>query len=379
MRRSIPSIQGLICFESAAKHLSYTYAAQELCITQSAVSRQIQQLEDFLGVELFIRTRHGVELTIAGQQYFIKEIVSITRFTISETRGGEEVILSTASGSMIVTQWEQANVDRLWVTVNGYRVPSSALRLNPGNEVSILTIVNSTDEVIITSMIPSATPNEETFLINVNNQNEGTAFRANTLTRTWLTQPLYNTEDTIYVGDVTRITDIVAQNATVPALGVNGKYDIGLIADKNLISSITVFNATANALISSSNYELVVEGLTPIIRINPGAYITAGDTLEITVLEGKLIMINGEQIKFNTVDPVNNTISGLQRGTNGTGEQVYIPEYTEVYSFLSGNEMTSVQYQETWNPIPGTYNLTLGDPLQISDTGSAIFLRQDIT
>lgn len=70
MRRSIPSIQGLICFESAAKHLSYTYAAQELCITQSAVSRQIQQLEDFLGVELFIRTRHGVELTIAGQQYF---------------------------------------------------------------------------------------------------------------------------------------------------------------------------------------------------------------------------------------------------------------------------------------------------------------------
>ncbi len=34
MRRSIPSIQGLICFESAAKHLSYTYAAQELCITQ---------------------------------------------------------------------------------------------------------------------------------------------------------------------------------------------------------------------------------------------------------------------------------------------------------------------------------------------------------
>ena len=70
MRKSIPSIQGLICFESAAKHLSYTYAAQELCITQSAVSRQIQQLEDFLGVELFIRTRHGVELTIAGQQYF---------------------------------------------------------------------------------------------------------------------------------------------------------------------------------------------------------------------------------------------------------------------------------------------------------------------
>lgn len=280
---------------------------------------------------------------------------------------------------MIVTQWEQINVDRLWVTVNGYRVPSSSLRLNPANEISILTTIDSTDNVIITSMIPSATPNEETFMISVNNQNQGTAYRANTLTRTWLTQPLYNTEDTIYVGDVTKITDVVNQSTTVPALGVNGKYDIGLTADKNLISSITVYNATTSAIINSANYEFVVEGLTPIIRINPGAYITAGDQLEITVLEGRLILINGEQIKFSTVDPVNNTISNLQRGTNGTGEQVYIPEYTEVFSFLSQNQMTSVQYQETWNPIPGNYNPTLGDPLQISDTGSAIFLRQDVT
>ena len=70
MRRSIPSLQGLLCFESAAKHSSYTHASQELFITQSAVSRQIQQLEDFLGVSLFTRTRHGVELTHAGQQYY---------------------------------------------------------------------------------------------------------------------------------------------------------------------------------------------------------------------------------------------------------------------------------------------------------------------
>ncbi|GAA5008545.1 LysR substrate-binding domain-containing protein [Acinetobacter puyangensis] len=70
MRRKIPSLQSLLCFESAAKHASYTYASQELCITQSAVSRQIQQLEQFLQVELFTRTRHGVELTPAGEQYY---------------------------------------------------------------------------------------------------------------------------------------------------------------------------------------------------------------------------------------------------------------------------------------------------------------------
>ncbi|BBL20439.1 MULTISPECIES: LysR substrate-binding domain-containing protein [Acinetobacter] len=70
MRRMIPSLQTLICFEAAAKHRSYTHAAQELSVTQSAVSRQIQQLEEYLDLPLFNRTRHGVELTHAGEQYY---------------------------------------------------------------------------------------------------------------------------------------------------------------------------------------------------------------------------------------------------------------------------------------------------------------------
>lgn len=70
MRRMIPSLQALVCFEAAAKHRSYTHAAQELSITQSAVSRQIQHLESYLDIALFNRTRHGVELTHAGEQYY---------------------------------------------------------------------------------------------------------------------------------------------------------------------------------------------------------------------------------------------------------------------------------------------------------------------
>ncbi len=70
MRRMLPTIQSLLCFESAAKYASYTQAAQELSLTQSAVSRQVKQLEDFLGLTLFNRTRYGVELTHSGQQYF---------------------------------------------------------------------------------------------------------------------------------------------------------------------------------------------------------------------------------------------------------------------------------------------------------------------
>lgn len=69
MRRKIPSTAALSAFESAARHQSYTKAADELALTQSAVCRQIAALEDFLGVKLFRRSRRGVVLTDAGVTY----------------------------------------------------------------------------------------------------------------------------------------------------------------------------------------------------------------------------------------------------------------------------------------------------------------------
>ncbi len=69
MRRKIPSLQALACFDAAARHQSYTRAAQELALTQGAVSRQLSALEEFVGVALFKRTRHGVTLTERGSDY----------------------------------------------------------------------------------------------------------------------------------------------------------------------------------------------------------------------------------------------------------------------------------------------------------------------
>jgi DNA-binding transcriptional LysR family regulator len=69
LRRKLPSTQALQCFEAAARHESYTRAAQELALTQGAVSRQIAALEEFVGVELFRRARHGVALTESGRDY----------------------------------------------------------------------------------------------------------------------------------------------------------------------------------------------------------------------------------------------------------------------------------------------------------------------
>lgn len=69
MRRKIPATQALLCFDAAARHESFTRAAQELALTQSAISRQITTLEELVGTPLFRRTRHGVALTAAGARY----------------------------------------------------------------------------------------------------------------------------------------------------------------------------------------------------------------------------------------------------------------------------------------------------------------------
>lgn len=80
MRRKIPSTGALCAFESAARHQSFTQAADELAVTQSAICRQIGTLEDFLGVKLFRRSRRGVALTEAGVAYSRKVVARLDDF-----------------------------------------------------------------------------------------------------------------------------------------------------------------------------------------------------------------------------------------------------------------------------------------------------------
>lgn len=65
--RRLPSLNALRAFEAAARHLSFTRAAEELFVTQGAISRQIKALEEELGVLLFRRIHRGLELTEAGR------------------------------------------------------------------------------------------------------------------------------------------------------------------------------------------------------------------------------------------------------------------------------------------------------------------------
>jgi len=109
MRRKIPPIQALVCFDAAARHESYTRAAQELSLTQSAVSRQIGALESFLGVALFRRTRHGVALTPSGVSYARQtalRLESMERDTLDAMAGqGSGGSLALAAVPTFATRW----------------------------------------------------------------------------------------------------------------------------------------------------------------------------------------------------------------------------------------------------------------------------------
>lgn len=109
MRRKIPSSLALVAFESAARHQSFTKAARELAVTQSAVCRQVAGLEEFLGLELFRRTRRGVVLTEAGANYgrqVAARLDEIERDALAMmSGGGRGGILELAVVPTFATRW----------------------------------------------------------------------------------------------------------------------------------------------------------------------------------------------------------------------------------------------------------------------------------
>ncbi len=69
MARRLPPLNALRAFEAAARHLSFTRAAEELNVTQAAISHQVKGIEERLGVVLFRRLNRALLLTDAGQSY----------------------------------------------------------------------------------------------------------------------------------------------------------------------------------------------------------------------------------------------------------------------------------------------------------------------
>ena len=105
----LPSMSALIAFEAAARHESFTHAARELCLTESAISRQINGLESSLQIQLFVRVKQRVMLTKAGSLYSeqVRDILrTLERNTISiAAHGSGEGSLELAVLPTFATEW----------------------------------------------------------------------------------------------------------------------------------------------------------------------------------------------------------------------------------------------------------------------------------
>ena len=96
-RTLVPSISLLEAFEASARHRSFTLAADELALTQSAVSRQVQALEEQLDVPLFRRTGRRIVLTDIGQAYAREIAAALARIRTASSRA---ISFRTGAGSL---------------------------------------------------------------------------------------------------------------------------------------------------------------------------------------------------------------------------------------------------------------------------------------
>ena len=107
MKRQLPPLHALRAFEAAGRLLSFSKAAQELSVTQGAVSRQIKVLEGFLKVPLFRRLTRQVELTEFGRAYLSIASSALDQIAnASESRKARQVLLS---GHLVVRDTCGAN------------------------------------------------------------------------------------------------------------------------------------------------------------------------------------------------------------------------------------------------------------------------------
>ena len=125
----LPPLHALMCFEAAARHLSMKKAAEDLCVTSSAVSQQIAKLEEIMNVRLFLRSPRHLELTPEGRIYLrairpaFNQIAEATQRLMDEGKPNK-ITISCTSGFAI--QWLLP------------RLPAFE-KMNPGVEVQIST------------------------------------------------------------------------------------------------------------------------------------------------------------------------------------------------------------------------------------------------
>src|SRR6201991_3035732 len=108
MTARLPSLNGLRAFEAAARHLSFTQAASELNVTQTAISHQIRRLEEELGIRLFVRKNRALALTPKARDYLpgVRAAFNDLRLATDRLlRKGDDNVLTISTLVSLAAKW----------------------------------------------------------------------------------------------------------------------------------------------------------------------------------------------------------------------------------------------------------------------------------
>lgn len=129
---SLPPLNAVRVFEAVTRHLSFTRAAEELGMTQAAVSYQVKLLEERVGAALFLRKPRQIALSEAGIKLApqVKEAFDIMREAFADTRGAVDNLLSITIVPTFASQWLAQNLGLFQIDH-----PDIAVRLDSRSEV----------------------------------------------------------------------------------------------------------------------------------------------------------------------------------------------------------------------------------------------------
>jgi DNA-binding transcriptional LysR family regulator len=133
--RPLPPFPELVAFEAVARHLSFTKAAQELCVTQSAVSHRVRRLEKYFSRQLIRRLNPGLALTDAGAALLPELVATLDGLArIGRRSGRREHRLRVAAGSALCTWWLAGRL-------------ASFMKQRPGISIELIPIENEASEI----------------------------------------------------------------------------------------------------------------------------------------------------------------------------------------------------------------------------------------
>lgn len=139
MARDVPPLNVLAAFEAAARHQSFVRAAEELHVTDSAISHRIRLLEERVGDKLFIRTGNGLVLTGKGTCYLaaVQDALATLENAAATLGGGSRHVLRISIGPALARNWLVARLGEFYRLHQGIDLEISATKLS-GNKTAVL-------------------------------------------------------------------------------------------------------------------------------------------------------------------------------------------------------------------------------------------------